>query len=280
MIPANHRPHRGRGGRTIRPLLVAVFAFSCVLSACGSEGSPEMATGTAPAPEATPDARGGDAPATLAYEHTLGILLPADAIPGRIAAVRSACDDGRFGECTVLHVRQQGGDHPSGSVGMRIVPGGVEPMIGLASEGAERGTRTTHAEDLAMVIRDNALERERLQRELARLQEVQARPGLAVADVIALSERMAAVEASLEAADREAAQHRRRVDTQRLTIDIGATRGQHARGDVVRALRDFGTILATGTAWTIRATAFLLPLLLVVLVVVAVGRRRRRRRAR
>jgi len=89
---------------------------------------------------------------------------------------------------------------------------------------------------------------------------------------------MAATEAQLESAEREAAGHRRRIDTQLLTFNFNATRTHEARGQVIRALRDFGGIVATGTAWTIRAIAFLLPLLLVLGVSVALIRRWRRRR--
>lgn len=223
-------------------------------------------------------AGGNDLAAYLAYEHTVGISLPAAGMSPRVAALQSACGEARFGQCVVLNVWQQGGDHPGGSIGMRIVPAGVEPMIALASEGAETGSRSTRAEDLAVVVRDNALAQERLRKELERLNGFQARRDLAVADMIALSERMAATEAQLESAERDAAQHRRRIDTQLLTFNFSATRTQEAQGEVTRAFRDFGGILATGTAWMIRATAFLLPLLAVLGVLVALVRRWRRRR--
>lgn len=216
--------------------------------------------------------------AYLAYEHTVGISLPAAGISPRVEALQSACSEGRFGQCVMLTVWQQGGDHPGGSIGMRIVPAGVEPMIALASEGAEQGSRSTRAEDLAVVVRDNALAQERLRKELERLNGFQARRDLAVADMIALSERMAATEAQLESAERDAAQHRRRIDTQLLTFNFSATRTQEAQGEVTRAFRDFGGILATGTAWMIRATAFLLPLLVVLAVLVVLVRRWRARR--
>src|SRR3546814_2061862 len=54
------------------------------------------------------------------------------------------------------------GDRPSAGLGMRIVPAGVEPMIALASQDARVGNRSTHAEDLAVQVRDNALMRDRL----------------------------------------------------------------------------------------------------------------------
>ncbi|MGY0611198.1 DUF4349 domain-containing protein [Luteimonas sp. A501] len=236
------------------------------------------AVGAAQTAMAPPDTGDNAAAAYLAYEHTAGVRVAGSRIAERVEAVQAACRDGRFGQCVVLDVYRQGGDHPSGRIGMRIVPAGVEPMIELAGDGTEPGTRSTRAEDLAVVVRDNSLARERLLKESERLGEFQARGDLSVGDMITLSERLASVEAQLEGAEREAAQHRRRIDTQLLTIDFNATRSQAARGEVAQALRDFAGTLATGTAWTIRATAFLLPLSGVLLGLVALVRRWRRRR--
>lgn len=274
------------GPRTmVRGAFAIVLASALVaVAACGADrpsASSDLASGVAEMAPAQAGAMGKSAgEAFLAYEHDVSVSLAAESIEARLAATREACTSSRFGACVVLDVHQQGGDHASASIGMRIEPAGVEPMIGLASEGAELGTRSTRAEDLAVVVRDNAQARERLAKELARLHEFQARRDLAVADMIALSERLAATEAQLEAVERDAAQHQRRIRTQRLTVRFSATRGQEAQGEITRALRDFGGILATGTAWTIRATAFLLPVLLVVLVLVAILRRWRRRRQR
>lgn len=216
--------------------------------------------------------------AMLAYEHGAGIQLQADRIPERQQAVQAACGEGRFGACVVLNVHQQGGDWPSASVTLRIVPEGVEPMIALAGEGARLGSRSIRAEDLAVVVRDNAVAQDRLRRELVRLQEFQQRRDLSVADVIALSERIASAEAQLEAVERQAAQHRRRIDTQLLTLDFRPPEGQARRSEVGQALRDVGATLAMGTAWTIRALAFLAPLALVLaILVLAIWRIRRRR---
>lgn len=263
---------------------LACAAFALLLAACSdgpATGDMAVAAGAPPAKvagQAAADA--GGIASYLAYEHTIGISLAASGMESRVEALQAACNEDRFGDCAVLNVWQQGGDHPGGSIGMRIVPAGVEPMIALASDGAELGSRSTRAEDLAVVVRDNELEQDRLRKELERLAGFQARPDLAVADMIALSERMASAEARLEAAEREAAQHRRRIDTQLLTFNFSATRTQEAQGEVARALRDFSGILASGTAWTIRAAAFLLPLAAVLAVLVALFRAWRRRRRR
>jgi hypothetical protein len=254
-----------------RCLLVLVIA----LAACSKTGSSDLAIAAAPAAQsriAAEDA--GAAPAAmLAYEHSARIELQADRIAVRLQEARDACTGKRFGDCVILNVQQQGGEHASASLGMRLVPAGVEPMIALAGAGARLGSRSTQAEDLAVVVRDNSLAQDRLRKELARLQEFQQRPDLAVADMIALSQRMAEAEAQLQAAEQEGAQHRRRIDTQLLTLHFQPPGGEAGRNEVAQALRDFGGILSLGTAWLIRAAAFLIPLVLVIAVLVAGMRR-------
>nr|AOH37482.1 hypothetical protein BGP89_08240 [Luteimonas sp. JM171] len=216
--------------------------------------------------------------AMLAYEHHAGIQLPAGEIPARLEQVQAACADARFGACVVLAVNQQGGERPSASATLRIVPEGVEPMIALAGDGARLGSRSTHAEDLAVAVRDNAATRDRLAREMERLQQFQQRPDLSVSDMISLSERIAAVEAQLESAARQDAQYRRRIDTQRLTLSFQPPTGEAGRSEIGQALRDVAGVFSTGAAWTIRTMAFLAPLVLVLAVAVALIRLVRRRR--
>lgn len=239
----------------------------------GAAGAPTVMAKGAPAADRSQSLGG-----MLAYEHSAEVVIDAAAIPARLQATRQACDGARFGACVVLGVQQTGGDFPAAMLSMRIVPAGVEPMIALASEGARVGTRSTHAEDLAVVVRDNATVQARLRNEMARLQEFQQRRDLAVADMIALSRQLAEAEAQLQAAEQEGAQHRRRIDTQLLTLNFRPPGGEAGRNEIAQALRDFGRTLSMGTAWTIRAGAFLIPLLLAAGLLVAGVRRWRRRR--
>lgn len=224
---------------------------------------------------------GGAAPqgAFLAYEHDVRIDLDAGELAQRLAQSQAACQKATFGECEVLEVGQDGGDWPSARLVVRIVPAGVEPMIAAASRGGAIGSRSTHAEDLARAVQDNGELQERLRREQARLLEFQQRRDLAVADMIALSRQLAEVEAQLQAASQESAQQQRRIQTQKLTLRFQPPGGQSGRGEIAQAVRDFFATLAIGTAWTIRAVAFLIPVALVLCVVVALWRRLRRRRA-
>jgi len=257
-------------------------ALVLAASACHSSSQSESSgsVGSAPMQGKSARAPDGDAAlgAMLAYEHTAEFALEAQAIPARLRAARTACEAARFGACVVLNVQQTGGDQPSASLGLRIAPLGVEPMIALASTGAILGSRTTRAEDLAVVVRDNRTAQERFRKELARLQEFQQRRDLAVADMIALSKQLSETEAQLQAAEQEGGQHRRRIDTQLLTLNFQPPGGQAGRNEITQALRDFGKTLSMGAAWTIRAAAFLIPMSVLLLLLVAGLKRWRRRR--
>src|SRR5690606_23596364 len=108
----------------------------------------------------------------------------------RLLAVQAACRDARFGSCTLLESTRSAGDPPHARAVLRMAAEAVEPMIALAGEGGEAGERSTHAEDLATVVRDNTIEQARLEREMARLRMFETRPDLSVADMIALSTRL------------------------------------------------------------------------------------------
>ncbi|HEY0503184.1 MAG TPA: DUF4349 domain-containing protein [Lysobacter sp.] len=252
---------------------MAALALVALLVGCSRKVGEPMGAAAA---QAVLDRKG----AMLAYEHTARVRLDADAIPARLKAVQDACTQRRFGECTVLEVSQQGGEYPSASLTVRSAPAAVEPLIALAGNDGEIGSRTTRAEDLAVEVGDNEQLRQRLHNERAQLLEFQKRRDLAVADMIALSRQLAEVDSQLHAADRDAAQQRMRIETQKLTIGFAPPELETGGNEIARALREAGGVLASGTAWTIRAVAFLLPLMVVLGIVVLAWRVRRARRAR
>ncbi len=244
-----------------------------VLSGCSR---PESAT--ASAPSAAADSASARAPpgTFLAYEHNVSITLPGRDIPARVAAIQSSCFAQKFGDCAVLNVQQQGGEYSRGSVTVRIAPKGVEPLIAQAGNGGDISSRSMKAEDLADAVRDNALQRDRLEKEHARLLQFEGRPNLLIADMLTLSKQLAEIEAALDGAQREAAQQQHRIDTNLLTMEFQPTGTEAGRSDIGQAFSDSGQILATSTAWLIRAFAFLIPLLILFGVVVAARRLRAR----
>lgn len=102
-----------------------------------------------------PPAQGGRQISTLAYEHSISIETAHDALPTRLREIEAACNADRTSNCTVLTVSLQSNrDHPSGSIQMRLAPGGVEPIITLASRDGAVTSRNTRAENLAEPIAD------------------------------------------------------------------------------------------------------------------------------
>ena len=202
----------------------------------------------------------------LAYEHEVEVRLDADRIEPTLDAVRSACESKRFGACQILSAERRGGRNAHGSLRMRAEPRAIEPLISSGGKGGEVVARDTTAEDLAVAVRDNTLLRDRLRKQHARLLEFQDRKDLKVDDVIALSEQLSRVEAELEAADRDAASHRRRLETQLLTIQFSPHATQEGRSEVAEAFSDTGRVMAGSVAFVVRVIAALFPVLLVLVI--------------
>ncbi len=245
--------------------------------ACSQDMSESRGTASAEADVASPKVAQAPAGTFLAYEHQVSIRLPGRDIPARVGAIQSNCFAQTFGDCVVLNVQQQGGEHPSGRVTVRIAPKGVEPLIAKAGSGGDISSRQLSAEDLAQAVRDTTLQRDRLEKEHARLLQFEARPNLAIADMLVLSKQLAEIEAAVDAAKREAAQQQHRIDTNLLTLEFQPTGNEAGRSDIGQAFRDFGQIMASTIAGLIRVIAFLLPVLIVLALALAAWRWRRRK---
>jgi hypothetical protein len=222
--------------------------------------------------------------AMLAYEHDVQIRLDAERIPAQVQALRRDCETSKFGACLVLQVSQSGGRYAQGAITMRAEPKAVEPLIASAGKGGEFGDRSTRAEDLAVAVRDNTLLQDRLRKQHARLLEFQGRSDLKVADVIALSEQLSKVEAELEAAERDGATHRRRIETQLLTLEFSPFAREEQRSEIAAAFRDSGKVMAASAGGVIRVVSALIPILLSLSLAIWLLRRvwlwiRRKRKA-
>jgi hypothetical protein len=170
-----------------------------------------------PAVQGTVNAEG-----LLAYEHSVSIELPADALSARMAALRSACTQGVHGRCSLLEYTENAGEYASGRMQMRLVPEAVEPMLAGAADGGQSTRRSTRAEDLSVAVADNARERDRLSLQQQRLDALAARTDLSVAEHLQLARELSALEAERLSAERIAAQQSLRLETNLLTLEFQA----------------------------------------------------------
>ncbi|WP_164263541.1 DUF4349 domain-containing protein [Stenotrophomonas maltophilia] len=265
------RPVRAWTRRAALPVLLLA------LGACAKQGDMVGDAGATAAEAAIASPEG----AFLAYEHDVQVQLEAAQIAPRIQKIAQACQSAKFGDCAVLQVEQHGGEQPSGEVKVRIAPKGTEPLIAMAGEGGKLQSRNTRAEDLAQAVADTALTKARLEKEHARLLSYQDRKDLKVEDLMAITTRLSEIEAGVEQANKDAAQQRRRIDTQLVAIHFDTTSGQRSRSEIGEALSESGSILSTSIAFLIRAAAALLPVAVLALIaawgVRAWWRRRRRK---
>ncbi|MBW8810407.1 MAG: DUF4349 domain-containing protein [Lysobacter sp.] len=272
---------------TIANRLGALLLAAAMLAGCAKHAyAPAEESVRVPEANMTKPGSGSDAGGAakadlgvlLAYEHQIRIRMPGEHIAARASEVQAACNAGKFGACAVLGMSQSGGDDPSATLQVRVVPDGVDKLIGLAGKGEEIAERSIQAEDLATAVRDNSMRQDRLRKEHARLLEFQDRKDLKIADVMTLSSRIAEIESQLQAAEQEAAQQQRRISTQLVTLTFQTTRAQENTGEVGEAFKDIGGIVTGTIAFLIRAFAALLPVALVLTVLVLLIRRIRRAR--
>ena len=240
-----------------RILLVGIFLAA--IAAC-SEKSSRMAK---PPPVAGQAAKPGS---FLAYEHTVRILLLQENVAERMEASRVACVEERFGTCSLLEYDQGGMPSTNGSIVVRIVPAGVEPLVKLAGEGGAVGYRETKAEDRADVVADIEQKQQLLEKQKAKLLEFQVRKDLPVSDVLALTRELAQIETQLDELAKATKNEQRRIETNLLTIRFNADQEKSRWGRIGDSLGEVGDQFADGVANTIEVVAYGLPMLLVALL--------------
>lgn len=226
-----------------------MLVATLVLAAAGCSKKQEVA---AP-PVAGETAKVG---AKLAYEHHLRIALPEVQIAPRMAAVREACESARFGACNVLRIEQS--EH-NATLSVRLVPSGIKPLSGMASQDGKLIWRQTRAEDLADAMNDNEQKRKQLDAYATQMDQLAQRKDLTASDLIALGHERAQIQVDRENLQNGAAQQQRRVDTNLLQLDFtDEARGHHL--DI--SFSDWTDQLYDGLGEVLSMLAYGIPLLL------------------
>jgi hypothetical protein len=280
-------------GRGVALLLItsAVFALGgCARqapSAADGEALPEVNFLDLPAgaPASAPKAAQGIGArnrngSQLAYAHEVRVRLDAARIAQGLAAVHEACVSARFGQCDVLEEELSAGENPSGTLTVRAVPEAIDGLVGLAAKGGEVAQRSTTADDLADAVRDNGLRQQRLHLQHDKLGAILERKDLKVADLISVTERMAGIEAELQSLEQEAAQHARRIATNRLTLVFESAGLSASTSKVGKSFRDASSVLDASVAALVTIIGAALPFAVFAGLVAWMVRVWRRRRPR
>ena len=208
----------------------------------------------------------------LAYSHDIRVKLAADRIAGNLGKVRDACNAQAFGPCDVLNEQLSAGEIPVGDLQMRAAPEAIAGLVKAAADGGSIAQRNTSAEDLAAAVRDNGLRRKRLELQHAKLTEILKQGHGDMDQLVALTERLAMLEAELGDAEQESAQQERRIATNLLSLHFEAENvsvATVARSKIADAFRGLTDTWDEIFAWMV--SVFLGALLPFVLVFGAVG---------
>jgi hypothetical protein len=206
--------------------------------------------------------------ATLAYEHTVAVETTREVLPTRMQEIEDACNADRASGCTILDVSLHSqNDLPNGSIRMRLAPGGVEPLVALASKDGEIRGRTTHAEDLAEPIADAERQLALMSLHRDRLTEFMKSKELKVDQLITVSKELATVQSQIEGLSTQRANLRRRIDTDLLTINLSLPAQEYAadQSPISDALRSFASDFREALGMVIRFVAVLIPWLVIIL---------------
>ncbi len=246
--------------KTMRWLVVAILillSLGCAGKKASTDAGAEggRVSGEAPKPGAL-----------LAYEHEIQFKVAPDTMNRRITAVQTACNEEKFGACSVLGINSSSGEYATASIVLRVAPAGVEPLVALASQGSAIDKRVTKAEDLADAVADVAAQQDLLRRQRETLLTYVARKDLAVGDMITLSQQLATVDSSLHGLSQQSADQRRRIETNLLTIELRSN--VVARDKQSISIRDawqtFSNSFVAGINDAAEYAGYLLPLLLLV----------------
>jgi hypothetical protein len=249
--------------------IVRPFGRSMVVLGIALLVACSKAENAAPAPPSTTATPAGDVQAgptrTLAYEHAVSVELRKQDLSPRTREIQSACASAAELGCTLLDISlNEQASVPSAHISLRLAPGQVDRMVEIAARGGRVLSRRTHGEDLAQPIADTDRQIALLSMHRDRLSEFLRHPDLKIEQVIDLSKEISATQAAIENFTATKANLRRRVDTERLDLDLYPPEGAYAavRTPVANALRSFADDFSTTLAVVIRFIAVILPLLL------------------
>jgi Domain of unknown function (DUF4349) len=245
--------------RVLTLLLLLGLTAACAKKAVSSDEEAGSIPGSISGESAKPGSM-------LAYEHAVSFRVAPDSMLRRVGAVQSACNEERFGACSVLSIESDSGDFAQSSITVRVIPSGVESLVAMAGEGDAMESRQTKVEDLADAVADVAAQQDMLRRQSETLRSYIARKDLVVADMIAVSQQLANVESMLHSLEQDSANQRRRIETNRLTIKLSSNvSNEAATGFSLRvSWETFSDSLAEGTDDAAEYAGYFLPIVLLV----------------
>jgi len=223
----------------------------------------------------------------VAVQHKLEIVEPGSGLPKSIEAVVAFC--GTI-QCEVLSssvTNETAVLSPSGNIAARVAPQDLNKFLDFVGKQGKIAQHSTQSEDKTAAVVDVEAKIKNQTDFRDSLRRMLAKPGVSVADLLQIQEKLAEAQAEL---DSEATQRKMLAnETEKVYVELAfrseqRTTSRSSFASVGEALRDSGSVLADSLAALITAIAAIIPWLIIIvpgvwLVVKAVKRWRQRRAA-
>lgn len=232
---------------------------------------------------------GGSASAAsryLAVRHKLVVVAAGAELPKSLDAVIAFC---ATIQCEVVSsniTSQTDESSPSGSIALRVVPADVNKLIAFVGKQGKVAQHTTETDDKTAIVVDTDARIKNLTEFRDTLRKMLGRPGVSVADLVQIQEKLAETQAQL---DGQAAQRKILAnETEKVAVGIDFRQERTAGSasafrPIVEALRESASVMSESLASLITAVVAVIPWLIVIVpggwFLVKVWRRVRRKRA-
>jgi len=201
----------------------------------------------------------------LAYEHSVTIDLPKNHVAEAFEKIISYCSDDVANKCTILYSSLNTGDHSSSDVKIRVLPNGVDPLLGIAAQQGSVFSKSTFVEDLQDAIVNGDKRLEMLHLYQVRLIELEKKSHSDVESLIKIAQELSQVQSDIEYAEGAKAKLLQRTHMDIVNISLQSDRHRTFWGPISDSLGDFGENLADGVSQAIVAVAYLLPWIFILL---------------
>jgi hypothetical protein len=202
----------------------------------------------------------------LAYVHHVRVILEQKEIPEVFEKLVSFCNEDEVNKCTLLHSRLNTGDYSYGKIQVRILPGGVDSLLKVASRGGEISERATNVQDLQDAIVNNQKRLEMLTQYHNRLTQLEKEPSHNIETLIKLAQELSRVQSDIEYAEGRKAKLLQQ--TQMDIVDIALDTPSYVSfwTPISESFSGFGENLSESIAQAITALAYLLPWIFILMI--------------
>jgi len=203
----------------------------------------------------------------VAVRHKLEVVEPGSGLAKSIEAVVAYCGTIQCELLTSSVTNETAVLSPAGNISARVAPQDLTKFLDFVGKQGKISQHSTESEDKTAAVVDVEAKIKNQTDFRDSLRKMLAKPGVSVADLLQIQEKLAEVQAEL---DSEATQRKILAnETEKVFIEIGfrseqRTTSRSAFAPIGEALRESGSVLAESLAALITAIAAIIPWLIII----------------